>query len=293
MKNQKKTTFALLALILTVAFASLAPSAGVMAAKKNGLVKSSGKWYYYKSGKKQTGLQKVNGKVYYFNGKGVMVSGFQRDIKGYSYYFNKITKAGKTKGQAPALVNKEKKIGGYKYYFASDGKGFFSVGNAKGNKAVAQVVTKAGFKKGMETPGKIEKCYRYIIKKYTYFGLADPDLSKKSWIFDAASAFNNKMTTVNGVEMGGKCYNYAAMTYLCCIASGGDKNAAAVVVGKDMGNNGNVHAWVELTPEPGHTSVVDTLIGDLNPDKNCYMVSYDYMKDTVGHELAEESRYPR
>lgn len=82
----------------------------VLAATKDGWVKSGGKWYFYSKGKKVTGWKKVSGKWYFFGSNGVMQTGW-RKISGKWYYF----------GGDGFMRTGWKKISGKWYYFGSEG----------------------------------------------------------------------------------------------------------------------------------------------------------------------------
>ena len=77
---------------------------------KNGWVKESGKWYYYKNNAKLTGWQKLGGKWYYFNGSGAMLTGWQK-LGGKWYLFN----------SSGAMLTGWQKSGGKWYLFNSSG----------------------------------------------------------------------------------------------------------------------------------------------------------------------------
>ena len=222
------------------------------AAVKKGWVKKSGKWYYYKSGKKVTGLKKISGKYYYFNKKGVMQSGKQ-SINGFTYYFKKTSDK-----KAAALTNTTKKIGKKTYYFSSKGRGFLSVGKKKGNQAVAAVMDGVKFSSGMTNAKKQKKIYTYIVNKFSYMAAEDPDLSGKAWIYTCA---------YNMVYEGdAKCFNYAALTGLCFRALGFD---AKILTGTALhplatdSASQTQHAWVVITKN-GTDYVYDTLYDDVN-----------------------------
>ena len=188
--------------------AMAAPAAGTglhtLAAKKNGFVKKSGKWYYYKKGKKVSGLNRISGHYYYFSKSGVMQSG-KKTIDGLTWYFKKAKD-----GKAAALADREMKISGKKWYFSSTGKGFLSTGNKKGNQAVAKLIDGLKLKNSMNKKAKLQAAYQYILDHYEYMPADLPNLKNKNWIYSKAM----EMVT----EEVGKCYEYTAITALAAKA---------------------------------------------------------------------------
>ena len=107
--------------------------------------------------------------------------------------------------------NKTVKIKGKYYYFSAKGRGFRSLRKKSGNKAVAKVIDKVSFKKGMSKKAKLKKCYKYIVKM-SYLIEEIPDTSKAKWYYPVAKkmAYNK----------GGKCYGFASLTAACAKALG-------------------------------------------------------------------------
>ncbi len=245
------------------------------AAKKSGFVKSAGKWVYYKGGKKVTGLQKLSGKLYYFDKKGVMKSGLLT-VSGSRYYFSKAKD-----GKAPALMGKTKKVSGTTWYFGSNGKGYVSVGNTKGNQAAETILGAVKFTEKMTQEQKLKAAYDYMASNLTYLGRGKPEnLSSDAWIYDKAAEMAEKKN--------GNCYNYSAATYVVAKALGFD---AKLIVGEriqtaDLSEDDSTpvdgkkymeHAWVQV--KNGSTwLVLDTQMqGSRNNkdagNKNYYMVT--------------------
>lgn len=195
---------------------------------KNGLKKFKGKWYLVKSKKVVKGLKKFKGKYYLFDKKGAMVSGAKK-VKGKNYFFKKI-KSGKSKGQAPALANEALKKGSKAYFYNAKGVRYEyqykSTGNEKyGDAAVGAVFSGAKVKASESKQVKLEKAYKYIVKKYDYFGRPNPKLNSNNWKFkaayDMALGMNSMGTEMTG-NYKGKCYNFAALTCLVADSLGFD-----------------------------------------------------------------------
>ena len=120
---------------------------------------------------------------------------------GYIYYYK----------NGRRIKNKSVKVKGKWYYFSAKGRGFRSVKDKTGNKAVAKVIDHVKFKKGMKRSTKLKKCYKYIIKM-SYFPELIPDTSTAKWYFPVANRMADKK--------GGKCYGFASLTAACAKAMG-------------------------------------------------------------------------
>ncbi len=251
----------------------------VKAAAKKGFVKKSGKWYYYKNGKKVTGLKKLSGKYYYFDKKGVMASG-KKTISGFTYYFNKAKD-----GKAPALVSKSKKISGKTWYFSSTGRGFYDVGSVDGNKAVAKVmdaIDSKAYGKADTDLARLNVVYTYIDTTFTYLG-RPVDLTDSNWIGKYALELAEKKS--------GKCFHFAALTGLCARGLGAD---ATIVTGYGDRKGGNSfdetkevsHAWVLIDDH-----VLDSNYDSFLDGQVYFYKTYDELKDNPGTTYLERNRY--
>ena len=120
---------------------------------------------------------------------------------GYIYYY----KDGKR------IKNRYAKVKGKWYYFSSKGRGFRSVLNKAGNKAVSKVIDNVTFKKGMKTRTKLKRCYRYIVRM-SYLIVDAPDTTAAKWYYPAAKSMAD--------NRGGKCYGFASLTAACAKALG-------------------------------------------------------------------------
>ncbi len=91
--------------------------------KKKGFVKESGRWYYYKDGKKQTGWFTVGSRKYYGHKsgsgkkKGELAKGWAT-VKGKEYYFRTEGKKGVI---CSAAISGTAKVNGIKCVFDEDG----------------------------------------------------------------------------------------------------------------------------------------------------------------------------
>ncbi len=263
-----------------VAFSSVStvavPQSAVVYAAKKGFVKKSGKWYYYKNGRKVTGLNKISGKYYFFDKKGVMQSG-KKTVSGFTYYFNKAKD-----GKAPALTDKSKKISGKTWYFSSLGRGFLSVGNKTGDEAVALLWDALGskaFKNAKTDKDKLEVVYTYIDTSFKYLGRPSPDLSKNDWMYESALVL-----VKNG---NGKCFHFAALTGLAAGALGFD---AKIITGKGQRKgaaSASEHAWVLIDG----TYVLDTNYDNPVDGQVYFYKTYDEIKNELETEYTMEKEF--
>ncbi|MCR5453032.1 MAG: hypothetical protein K6F00_10420 [Lachnospiraceae bacterium] len=248
----------------------------VDAAAKKGFVKKSGKWYYYKNGKKVTGLNKISGKYYYFGSGGAMLGG-EQTIDGFKYYF----KTAKD-GRSPAVTSRIQKLNGKKYYFSAKGKGFISVGNKTGNKAVGMLMDEITSISSADAKKSLETVYEYIVANIRYVGVGAPDINKKGWQYDTAYETIEKKR--------GMCYNYASLTGLAAKALG---FSAKIVAGKGsriingQRRDPSTHAWVLINGK----YVVDTNYATSKTDKNYFFKTYDEIKNSVDTTYEENKKF--
>ena len=138
------------------------------AAVKNGWVRRSGKWYFYKNGKKTTGWVKVSGKWYYMSKKnGVMQTGWQK-LSGKWYFLDK----------NGAMQTGWVKVSGKWYYMNSDGAmktGWITVDDVRyylksGGAMVTGWQTIGGKQYYFRSSGAMHTGFRTISGKKYYFG---------------------------------------------------------------------------------------------------------------------------
>ena len=120
---------------------------------------------------------------------------------GYMYYY----KSGKK------VTNANVKIKGTWYHFSAKGRGFRSLLNKKGNKAMSKVIDNVKFTSKLSKKGKMKRCYQYIVKM-SYLPTPEPDTSQSGWYYGEAKnmAYNK----------GGKCYGFASLTAVAARAMG-------------------------------------------------------------------------
>ena len=147
---------------------------------------------------------------------------------GYLYYYKNGVKVTKD------IV----KIKGRNYYFSAKGRGFRSLKNKKGNRAMSKVIDHVKFKTGYTRRQKTRACYRYIVKM-TYLAEPAPDTTAKGWVYKAAKRMaDNK---------GGKCYGFASLAAVAARAMG--NSDVKVHHGKCKGENDKKwveHCWVTV-----------------------------------------------
>ena len=246
---------------------------------KKGFVKVKGKWYYYKSGKKVKGLKKIGGKYYYFAKSGAMQSG-KKTVDGMTYYFKKASDK-----KAPAVANKTAKISGKTYYFSAKGRGILSVGNKKGNQAVAKIIDMVKFQPSASKEDNLKVMYNKIQKRCGYLGTEGPDLGSKKWIYTKAY----EMAT----ETDGKCYEYSALTGLCAKALGFD---VKILTGKANGHAGfadrtkyTEHSWVVIDD----TYILDSVYDDNNgtSGNQFFYKTYEELENEQGTIYQAEKQF--
>ena len=169
------------------------------AAVKNGWVRRSGKWYFYKNGKKTTGWQKVSGKWYYMSKKnGVMQTGWQK-LSGKWYFLDK----------NGAMQTGWVKVSGKWYYMNSDGAmktGWITVDDVRyylksGGAMVTGWQTIGGKKYYFRSSGAMHTGFRTISGKKYYFG-ADGVMVKSDTLEIGAEAKGDVVAydPINGVR---------------------------------------------------------------------------------------------
>ncbi len=251
----------------------------VSAAAKKGFVKTNGSWYYYKNGKKVTGLQKIGKKYYFFDKKGVMKSG-KKTVSGFTYYFNKAKD-----GKAPALMSKSKKLSGKSWYFSSKGRGFYSVGDTTGDKAVAKLWDKLeedAFDGISSDEDRLRVVFDAVLENMTYAGYIKTKHDDTNWQFDDA------LTAISGGK--GKCFHYASLTGLAVKALGIKSD---IIVGEGTRvDRASEHAWGLVNDK----YVIDTVYNDDDGkgkvEKYVYFYkTYDELKENPGTTYKEVNRY--
>lgn len=120
---------------------------------------------------------------------------------GYLYYYRNGRK----------VTNGTVKISGKNYYFSAKGRGFLSLKNKKGNKAMSKVIDNVRFKEGYTKRQKMNACYRYIVKM-TYMVEPAPDTAASGWYYAAAKKMADSKA--------GKCYGFASLTAVAARAMG-------------------------------------------------------------------------
>lgn len=141
---------------------------------------------------------------------------------GYLYYYRNGKK----------VTNDVVKISGKNYYFSSKGRGFLSLKNKKGNKAMSKVIDGVKFKSGYTRKQKARACYRYIVKM-SYLVEPAPDMSASGWVYASAK----KMAD----NRGGKCYGFASLSAVAARAMGYD----SVVVHHGKVKSKSDKSWLE------------------------------------------------
>ena len=191
----------------------------VAALSADGFKKIENSWYYIKNDTAVKGLKKINKKLYYFNSEGVMQSGLVKHGKAF-YYFRK-----NSKGQAPAITEDVAVLNNKVWFFRKNGKrynfGFNDTGSRKGNIAAGMIISgsNAGSKKTARK--RLEKAYRYVLKRSKYRHTKAPALKNNKWI--PGYAYNM------AVKKKGQCYGFGAISSMIAKAMG---YKAFVVYGK-------------------------------------------------------------
>lgn len=120
---------------------------------------------------------------------------------GYMYYY----KSGRK------VTDANVKIKGVWYHFSAKGRGFRSLLNKKGNKAMSRVIDNVTFTSKLSRRGKMKRCYTYIVKM-SYLPTPEPDTSQSGWYYGEAKNM--------AYSKGGKCYGFASLTAVAARAMG-------------------------------------------------------------------------
>lgn len=214
----------------------------------NKLFKVKGCWYCFSKKKVKKGLQKVGSNYYFFNkstGKMYLKTGLKKVSTAY-YYFKK------SSGKAPAYRNTSWKDADNKvWFFKSNGKrynySYKDTGSTAGNTAAGAVLSAASIKDDDSTlDAKLLKAYKEIVKNYGY-SFITPSAPK-------TVAELGKLAKSMTDSKEGKCYNYAALTYVAFKALG----AAPVYYNGAFKSEDRVHAWVILKGEDDSSYIYDS-----------------------------------
>lgn len=194
---------------------------------------------------------------------------------GYVFYY----KNGKK------VKNTTQKVKGKTYYFSSKGRGFLSVGNSTGNKAVASVIDGAKFKSNMNNKEKLKAAYDYILKKYNY-QIADVptqnELKNGKWVYKYA--YNMVK------DRDAKCYNWASLTGLTARALG---YKTSIITGRAKRSadfkNQTEHAWALVNGK----YVLDANYDDVNgkAGDQYFWKTYAQLKKSEGSEYTAEKKF--
>lgn len=223
--------------------------------KANKLFKVGKAWYCFSRKKVKKGLQKVGGKYYFFNkstGKMLVKSKLMKIGTSY-YYFQK--KSGKAPSAGGVKTNADGKIvfikpSGSRYNYP-----YTDTGNVLGNIAAGIIISEANIQpSGTGSSEELEAAYKKIVLRSGYDVLASmPDLSTETWPGSYAIYL--------AATKGGKCYNFAALTYYTFKALGSP--TAQLCIGKCQTRPGQTdpatgseyaptaHAWVEVLEAEG------------------------------------------
>ena len=230
---------------------SVAKKAKTYKKARNKLFKVGKAWYCFSRKKVRTGLQKV-GKEYYFfnksNGRMLTKSGLKKVGSAY-YYFNKKS------GKAPALRNASREIDGEIWFFQSDGKRYAycyeDTGSTAGNDAAGIIISEAKIKPdGLGGEAELREAYSAIVSRSSYRITLEPDFSSNKWI--------GKFAEDCAENKGGKCYGFAALTYVTFKALGEHPVINTGEFSRSPGGEKGDHAWVVAENQNGDDVIYDT-----------------------------------
>ncbi|MCR5202775.1 MAG: transglutaminase domain-containing protein [Lachnospiraceae bacterium] len=179
------------------------------------------------------------------------------------------------------IKNKYVKYKGKKYWFSSKGRGFLTVGDKKGDKAVAFILDNTKFKKGMKKNKKLKKLYATIVNKCAYSEVKTPKF-KSNWYYKTGFKLSKTKR--------GKCYDYAALTALCAKSLG---LKAYIIIGKCEKNNERYieHSWVTVDNKVLDSFFEDTDCSDKTNEPGFCLKSYEEVKEYYGYKYVIDDIY--
>lgn len=268
MKATKKSVSLLIVLALALCFCSAAilmaqedahaavSKAAIKKAKTYSkstkkLFKVKGYWYCFSKKKVRKGLQKVGKNYYYFSkstGKMYLKTGLKKVGTAY-YYFRKKS------GKAPALTNTAKKISGKVWFFKSNGKrykySYLNTGSASGNTAAGVIISGASIKaSGKGSNAQLKAAYKKIVKGYKYIPLLVSVPKTKASLGKLAKNMTD--------EKGGKCFHFAALTYVTFKALGASPTYYNGKFKRPTDKSSFEHSWVVLKDADGKERIYDS-----------------------------------
>jgi|GEM_PF-4180638 len=123
------------------------------------------------------------------------------------------------------------------YYFSPKGRGFVSLRNRRGNRAVSRLIDQVTFKAGMTKRAKLRKLYCKV-RRYQYVPYDESAPKKKAGWYTLA----NKTT----IRKNCKCYGYAAVSAVIAKAMGYKNVRIRLGKSRRPGKGVSTHAWVTV-----------------------------------------------